>query len=73
MLRFEILDNIICQSTDRFQNLNKLKFVSSVDTSKFKSYQTVFPNEGFYCLSSIYKEIFDTDQLKNELPVRYLL
>lgn len=71
MLQFEILDNIICQLTDRFQDLNKLKFVSLVDTTKFKSYQTVFPSEGFNCLSIIYKEIFDTDQLKNELSVIY--
>jgi len=36
MLQFEILDNIICQLTDLFQDLNKLKFLSLVDTSKFK-------------------------------------
>lgn len=71
MLQFEILDNIICQLTDRFQDLNKLKFVSLVDTSKFKSYKTAFPYEEFNCLTLIYKEIFDTDQLKNELSVIY--
>lgn len=71
MLLFELLDNIICQLTDRFQDLNKLKFVTLVDTSKLKSYRTVFPYEGFNYLSLIYKDILDTDQLKNELSVIY--
>lgn len=51
MLQFEILDNIICQLTDRFQGLNKLKFLSLVDTSKFKSCKTAFPYEEFNCLT----------------------
>lgn len=36
VLQFEILDNIIFQLTERFKDFNKLKFVSLVDSSKFK-------------------------------------
>lgn len=35
ILQFEILDNIITQMTERFRDLNKLKFVLLVDFSKF--------------------------------------
>jgi len=59
MLQYEILDNIITQLTERFQDLGKLKFVTLVDSSKFKFYQTAFPNEGLECLSSTYKDVFD--------------
>lgn len=31
--------------TERFKDLNKLKFVSLVDSSKFKYYENNFPNE----------------------------
>jgi len=71
VLQYEILDNIITQLTERFQDLDKLKFVALVDSSKFKFYQTAFPNEGLECLSSTYKDMFDLTLLKNELSVVY--
>ncbi|XP_008182866.1 uncharacterized protein LOC103309370 [Acyrthosiphon pisum] len=71
VLQYEILDNIVTQLNERFQDLGKLKFVTLVDSSKFKSYQTAFPNEGLECLSSTYKDVFDLALLKNELSVVY--
>lgn len=71
IIQFEILDNIITQMTERFKDLNKLKFVSLVDSSKFKFYENNFPNEEVNSLLMSYKNIFDPTQLKNELSVIY--
>ena len=71
VLQYEILDNIITQLTERFQDFSKLEFVTLFDSSKFKSYQTAFPNEGLECLSSTYKDVFDLALLKSELSVVY--
>jgi len=36
VLQYEILDNIVTQLTERFQDLSKLKFVALVDSSKIQ-------------------------------------
>ncbi|KAJ4426288.1 hypothetical protein ANN_27100 [Periplaneta americana] len=51
ILSFEIIDNIIMQIDKRFGDLEKLRFVSLADTSKFDTYSRNFPRSAFFTIS----------------------
>ncbi|CAH1962682.1 unnamed protein product [Acanthoscelides obtectus] len=64
VLYFEILDTISLQITTRF--------VTLMDTSKFKTYSEKFPTEALSNLKEFYSNTFtDFQRLKNELQLIY--
>jgi hypothetical protein len=71
ILFYEILDSIKLQLTTRFQDLQKLSFLSLVDSSRFSEYSKEFPSSLLTELDNIYPRIFDTNRLNNELSVLY--
>ncbi|KAJ4437234.1 hypothetical protein ANN_17369 [Periplaneta americana] len=62
---FEIIDNIIMQIDKIFGDLDKLRFVSLADTSKFDSYSRNFPYDPLSLLPASYFSVLKTTQLLN--------
>jgi hypothetical protein len=71
ILFYEILDSIKLQLTTRFQDLQKLSFLSLVDSSRFSEYSKEFASSLLKELDNIYPRIFDINRLNNELSVLY--
>lgn len=74
MLFFEILDTILMEITDRFQDLKNLKFLQLADTKRFEEYIEVFPVDALKNLTDCYPQIFpkpNIEKLKNELYLIY--
>lgn len=68
VLYFEILDTISGQIDIRFEDLNKIQFVTLMDTTRFEEYSKNFPTEALNNLKNCYPNIFsDLPRLKNEL------
>lgn len=57
-LFYEIVDNILSQINTRFHDLNKVSFLSLVDTTKFKDYSKEFPSGALQNLIECYPSIF---------------
>lgn len=57
-LFYEIVDNILSQINTRFHDLNKVSFLSLVDTTKFKDYSKEFPSGVLQNLIECYPSIF---------------
>lgn len=71
-LYYEILDTISMQITTRFQDMEKLHFVTLMDTAKFKTYSEKFPTQALDNLKTMYSNIFtEMQRLKNELQLIY--
>ncbi|KAJ4446356.1 hypothetical protein ANN_13052 [Periplaneta americana] len=72
ILYYEIIDNILMQMNIRFQDINKLKFVALIDTSKFEVYSKKFPNSELNSLHEHYPALFPRmSRLKAELELLY--
>ena len=70
-LHGDILDNILGQLRNRFQDHEKLKFLSLMDAKEFPKFRTVFPGESFKSLQESHGPLFDLPRLKTELTVMY--
>lgn len=71
-LFYEILDTVLMQMKIRFQDCEKLHFLKLVDTAKFESYVTDFPNDALANLEKSFPKVFKKIQrLKNELCLLY--
>lgn len=68
---YEILDCIIVQLNVRFTDLNKLEFLSLVDSSKYLEYCKEFPLQALNMLVKTYPNIFQKERLLNELSNIY--
>lgn len=72
VLYYEILDNFSTQITTRFQDMEKLYFITLVDNHKFISHSKSFPTEALNSLKVYYPSLFnDLPRLKNELQLIY--
>ncbi|CAK6975955.1 zinc finger MYM-type protein 1-like isoform X1 [Scomber scombrus] len=69
----KILDNILCQTQTRFQDHEKLMFVTLLDPQKFREYQKKFPHAAFSSLTQSHGTLFDLSWLKTELTVMYAM
>uniref|UniRef100_A0A8C7XI81 Zinc finger MYM-type protein 1-like n=1 Tax=Oryzias sinensis TaxID=183150 RepID=A0A8C7XI81_9TELE len=72
-LHGSILDNIICQTQTRFQDHEKLMFVTLLDPLRFLEYRRSFPHAGLSSLARSHGALFDLCQLKTELTVMYTM
>ena len=72
-LHRDILDNILGQLRERFQDHGKIKFLSLVDATQFTTFKESFPDEAFKCLTESHAALFDLTRLKTELNVMYAL
>ncbi|XP_049573527.1 zinc finger MYM-type protein 1 isoform X1 [Syngnathus scovelli] len=72
-LHGRILGNIICQTQSRFQDHEKLIFVSLLDPQKFGEYQKHFPHAAFSSLAQSHGSLFDLPRLRTELTVMYAM
>lgn len=70
-LHRKVLDNVICQIQNRFQDHHKLAFLSLLDPQHFPAYQKKFPQTAFSSLAQSYGTLFDLPRLKTELTVMY--
>lgn len=72
VLFYEILDHILMEMDIRFQDCDKLQFLSLGDPTKFEQYNLCFPSSAFETLFQFYGKIFTKSQrLKNELLLLY--
>lgn len=71
VLFFEILDNILMQMRDRFNDLSELTYFSLADCAKFGEYRTCFPEKLTKNVCRQFPQIFDEVRLNNELSVIY--
>ncbi|XP_029703746.1 zinc finger MYM-type protein 1-like isoform X1 [Takifugu rubripes] len=70
-LHKKVLDNVRCQIQNRFQDQDKLTFLSLLDPQQFPDYQKKFPQTAFSSLGQSYGTLFDLPRLKTELTVMY--
>ena len=66
-LFFEIID--VVKFNIRFQELPKLRFMSLLDSRRFKDFQKHFPGTEFSCLKEINGIFFCFESLKSKLIV----
>lgn len=75
VLYFEILDTILLQITSRFDDINKVKFVTLMDTSQFTTFSKSFPTDTLNSLRECYPKLFPDvklQRLKSELQLIYM-
>lgn len=72
-LHISILDNILCQMRNRFQDHEKLTFLSLLDPRRFKTYRRKFPRAAFSSLARSHGALFDLPRLKTQLTVMYAM
>ncbi|XP_077450922.1 uncharacterized protein LOC144069402 [Stigmatopora argus] len=72
-LHDRILDNIICQTRTRFQDHERLMFLSLIDSQMFQEYQETFPHAAFSTLTQSHGTLFDLPRLRTELIVMYAM
>ncbi|XP_077597993.1 zinc finger MYM-type protein 1-like [Stigmatopora nigra] len=68
-----VLDNIICQTQNRFQDHERLVFVSLLDPQKFREFKKTFPHAAFSSLTQSHGTLFDLPRLRTELTVMYVM
>lgn len=66
-----ILDNVVDQIEQRFQNLNKLKFFELISPSRSRDYERAFPGLAFSSIKTVYGQHFIIHRLNSELHVYY--
>lgn len=57
----------------RFQDHEKLIFVTLLDPQMFREYQKNFPHAAFYSLAQSHGTLFDLPRLRTELTVMYAI
>lgn len=57
-LYYEIIDTVLMQLRTRFNDVDKLHFVSLADVSNFSKYAENFPSEALYSLKNITQTYF---------------
>ena len=72
-LHSKILDNILCQIRNRFQDHEKLMFLSLLDPQHFPTYRKKFPQAALSSLTNSHGTLFDLSKLKTELTVMYAM
>lgn len=72
-LHTSILDNILSQIRNRFQDHEKLTFLSLLDPQHFLTYRRRFPQTTFGSLTRSHGGLFDLPRLKTELAVMYAM
>ena len=72
-LHSNILDNILCQTRNRFQDHEKLLFLSLLDPQHFQTYRRKFPQTAFSSVTQSHGALFDLPRLKTELTVTYAM
>jgi hypothetical protein len=70
-LYFEIIDTIIVQLNARFEDMDALKILALVNSSKFPDYNNKFPEDSFNLLKTSYGDHFNFPRLRSELCVVY--
>ena len=58
-LHSKIMDNMLCQLQNRFQDQEKLLFLSLLDPQHFQSYRKKFPQTAFASLTQSHGALFD--------------
>lgn len=72
IIYYEILDTILMEMRLRFQDCNRLRFLSLADATKFEEYARDLPCDGLECLQECYPQIFCKSQrLRQELRLFY--
>lgn len=71
MLYFEIIDSIVMEIDSRFQDCQKIQFISLGDHKKFNEFSKKFPIDLVENLKGTYGIYFDMNRLKNELQYIY--
>ncbi|KAM9342344.1 zinc finger MYM-type protein 1-like [Pholidichthys leucotaenia] len=72
-LHSSVLDNILCQIRNRFQDHEKLMFLSLLDPQQFQTYRKKFPHAALSSLTQSHRTLFDLSRLKTELTVMYAM
>ncbi|XP_055017683.1 zinc finger MYM-type protein 1-like [Boleophthalmus pectinirostris] len=72
-LHTSILDNILSQTRTRFQDHERLMFLSLLDPQHFQIYRKKFPQTAFSSLTQSHGSLFDLPRLKTELTVMYAM
>ncbi|XP_070406828.1 zinc finger MYM-type protein 1-like [Nothobranchius furzeri] len=72
-LHNSILDNILSQTRNRFQDHEMLMFLSLLDPQHFQTYRKKFPTAAFSSLTKSHGPLFDLPRLKTELTVMYAM
>lgn len=72
-LHASILDNILSQIRNRFQDHEKLMFLSLLDPRLFQTYRKKFPQSAFSSLTRSHGALFDLPRLKTQLTVMYAM
>ncbi|XP_068160098.1 zinc finger MYM-type protein 1-like [Antennarius striatus] len=70
-LHHSIVDNILSQIRNRFQDHNRLMFLSLLNPQHFHTCREKFPQAAFSSLMQSHKRLFDFPRLKSELTVMY--
>lgn len=66
-----VLDSIVSQMTNRFQDHERLLFLTLLDPQRFTEYKQAFPENALRSLDESYKAQFDLARLRTELRVMY--
>lgn len=66
-----IHDNLRTQITQRFQHLDRLRFMELLDAAKFDSFKISFPTQLLSNLMETYGHLFDQEKLRIELQHFY--
>lgn len=69
----EIIDTVLSQMETRFRDLEELKFIELIDSKKFETFKTRFPENLFTSLKSGYNNLFQFEKLRSELVAVYRL
>ena len=70
-LHTTILENMLSQLRNRFQDQAKIMFLSLLDPQHFQAYRKKFPQTAFSSLTESHGTLFDLPRLKTELTVMY--
>ncbi|XP_051918603.1 zinc finger MYM-type protein 1-like [Hippocampus zosterae] len=70
-LHTSVLDNILSQIRTRFEDHERLMFLSLLDPQRFHSYRKKFPQTALSSLTQSHGALFDLPRLKTELTVMY--
>jgi hypothetical protein len=67
----EILYIMVTNISDRFSDIQKLKFFNLPGQKKFTRFKTEFPGDAMSCLAQNYGALFDFTRLRSELTAVY--
>lgn len=72
-LHSNILDNILCQILNRFQDYEKVMLLSLLNPQHFQTCQSKLPQTALSSLTQSHGTLFDLSRLKTELTVMYAM